>query len=109
MNDDITLAQATELAKDLFARFQFHNERPWGIEALLMELQAEVGTLADTVMQLEHFRKIRDNQTIDLPDDLSDVMFILLLIADHYKINLGSSYKQMISLTLESVKKRHEQ
>ncbi len=91
--------EATTLAKDLFELFGQTNQRQWTIETMMVELQAEVGTLSDSVMIEEGYRPIRDGDELDLADDLADVLFLVLLVADHYKIDLDRAYRTMIGLT----------
>ena len=68
--------EATKLAKDLFELFGQTNQRQWTIETMMVELQAEVGTLSDSVMIKEGYRPIRDGDELDLADDLADVLFL---------------------------------
>jgi len=95
----MTLLELIELTNDTFKRFEAINKRKWGVEAMLAELTSEVGTLADSVMILEGYRTKRKAQTIDLDDDICDILFILLYIANYYKIDFESAYLRMLNET----------
>jgi NTP pyrophosphatase (non-canonical NTP hydrolase) len=77
-------------------RLQERESRPWTIEAYTVELLAEVGTLADSIMIKEGYRRIRADDNLDLEDDISDILFILISIATHYGIDLEKAYRNMI-------------
>jgi len=78
----------------------------WEISVMVTELVGEVGTLADSVMIKEHYRRPRNEDHIDLEDDIVDVMFMLIRIADHYEIDLESAYKAMIARTRKKLEDR---
>ncbi len=78
----------------------------WDISVMLTELTGEVGTLADSIMIEQGHRKPRNDDPIDLEDDIVDVMFMLIRIADHYGINLENAYKKMIYHTREKLENR---
>jgi NTP pyrophosphatase (non-canonical NTP hydrolase) len=75
----------------------------WDISVMLTELTGEVGTLADSIMIKEGHRRPRNDEPIDLEDDIVDVMFMLIRIADHYEIDLENAYKKMIQRTREKL------
>jgi NTP pyrophosphatase (non-canonical NTP hydrolase) len=78
----------------------------WNISVMLTELISEIGTLADSIMIKEGYRKPRNDEPIDLEDDIVDVMFMLIRIADHYHINLEEAYNNMIYHTREKLQTR---
>ena len=90
-------------------RFRAIELKPWGIEATLVELLAECGTLADYVMQKEGYRKPRDGNEIadeELGDAISDIMFILFMIAEHFNIDMDKAYANMLAVTDGKLRKR---
>lgn len=107
MGSDLTvkdLVKETAALQKLLGRFE---ARPWTAEAFVIELLAEAGTLADSVMIKEGYRKLRDSQdAIDLEDDICDVLFVLLMIADHYGIDIGKSYLFMVNTTRKKLEKK---
>jgi NTP pyrophosphatase (non-canonical NTP hydrolase) len=78
----------------------------WDIPVMVTELVGEVGTLADSIMMKERYRPLRDGDHIDLEDDIVDVLFMLIRIADHYEIDLESAYKAMIARTRKKLEDR---
>lgn len=109
MSAGITLEQLAEQTRDLQHLFRRFEERPWGIDALAIELVAEVGTLADSIMVEEGFRKGRPGRDpVDLADDISDVLLVLLTIANHYGVAVGKSYLSMINATREKLENAAE-
>lgn len=95
----MTFDEARKEALKLLALFEKQNLRPWNIEALLIELAVEVGTLADSIMIKEKYRRIREDDGLDLEDDIADILFVLLLICNHYKIDIAAAYKRMLHET----------
>lgn len=78
----------------------------WDINVMVTELTGEVGTLADSIMIKEGYRPSRDGDDIDLEDDIVDVVFMLIRIADYYDIDLESAYRSMIDQTRRKLEKR---
>lgn len=71
----------------------------WDINVMVTELVGEVGTLADSIMIQEKKRPPRNGDSIDLEDDIVDILFMLIRIADHYDIDIESAYAKMIKQT----------
>ena len=100
------ISEMVTMSRQLIALFQKVEPRPWGVEAMLTELAGEVGTLADSVMIKEGYRRLRDGDTLNLEDDVADVLFMLIRIAEHYQINLEATYTQMVETTQAKLEKR---
>ncbi len=95
----MTVRDALERTSTLLASLRAREQRPWTIEALSVELSAEVGTLADSVMIKEGYRKLRPGQDVDLEDDIADVLFVVFAIALHYGVDVGGAYESMVAST----------
>jgi NTP pyrophosphatase (non-canonical NTP hydrolase) len=78
----------------------------WDVPVMLTELTGEVGTLADSIMIKEGYRLPGNGYHIDLEDDIVDVMFMLIRIADHYNIDLEKEYEKMIGITRQKLENR---
>jgi NTP pyrophosphatase (non-canonical NTP hydrolase) len=78
----------------------------WDMSVMVTELVGEVGTLADSIMIKENHRPARNGEEIDLEDDIVDVMFMLIRIADHYDIDVESAYQEMIEKTQRKLQDR---
>ena len=79
---------------------------PWNASVLLTELTGELGTLADSIMIKEGHRKPRNDEPLDLDDDVVDVMFMLVRIADYYGIDIEHAYMTMLEQTREKLENR---
>lgn len=100
------VAELVELTRSLIKLFKQVEPRDWGIEAMAVELTAETGTLADSIMIQEGYRRMRQGGELDLEDDVVDIMFMLIRIADYYQIDLEAAYTRMIETTTAKVKAR---
>ncbi len=106
MTGNITIEELVCETKRLEKRFQEQESRPWTIETHVMELLAEAGTLADSIMIQEGYRQLRPRQKIDLEDDISDIIFVLIMIANHYGISVGDAYTTMLRKAFKKLDKR---
>lgn len=73
----------------------------YGIEALVLDLMEEVGELANAIL-IEEGHKPEKRRRAELVDSVCDVLYDLLRIADHYKIDLEKEYQKV----LEQLKER---
>ena len=95
MNDQ-TFADGINEIKKTIKRFEKIEGRPWGVEGAVIELAKQVGELSALVMNREGYyfanrEKLSDkyNATDDkIADELADIMFAVVRIAEHYKIDL---------------------
>lgn len=77
-------------------RFQKIEAREWGVEGAVIELAKQVGELSALVMNQEGYYfpdrnkldKKYDSSNDRIADELADIMFAVVRIADHYKIDL---------------------
>lgn len=96
--------------RELQKRFDLLNSREWTIETYIIELMGETGSLADTIMLKENYRPIRAGQKpVNIADDIVDIIFLLVNIADHYGIDLEEAYKEMLKVTDEKLSKREKE
>ncbi|MBE2266926.1 MAG: hypothetical protein IAE80_01755 [Anaerolinea sp.] len=110
MSHTMTVQEMIEKTKQLQQRFQTEQEqRPWTIDTYVMELLAEAGTLADTIVIKEGYRKLRANQDIDLEDDIADLLFVVFTIAEHYGISIEHAYQSMLDATFAKLDNRKQQ
>lgn len=104
MSKEATIDDLMQKTRELTEMFAEVETRPWTIETCTIELMAEIGTLADSIMIKESYRSLRPGQDpIDLEDDVVDVMFVLFMIANHYGINVGAAYDRMVQVTRKKI------
>jgi NTP pyrophosphatase (non-canonical NTP hydrolase) len=95
--------ELTLITRETAALFDQHVGK-WPPSVMMIELAAEVGTLADSIMIKEGHRPARNEEdVIDLEDDIVDILFMLVRIADHYGIDLDAAYQKMIGETRQKL------
>lgn len=98
-----------EWTQQLKEKFDALSTRKWTIESYMTELMAETGSLADSIMIQEQYRKRRPQQKpIDLADSIADIAFILHNIADHYHIDFEKAYLDMLKITENKLNQRKQ-
>lgn len=109
MNQEITIKELFKKTVELQKLFSQLEEKPWTIDTFVIELLAEAGTLADSIMIQEGYRKLRHGQEeIDLEDDICDILFVLIMIANYYRIDIGKSYLSMVNSTQKKLEDQIE-
>ncbi|HSH55657.1 MAG TPA: MazG-like family protein [Candidatus Limnocylindrales bacterium] len=95
MNDQ-TFEDAINDIRKTVSRFQKIEGKPWGVEGAVIELAEQVGQLSSLVMNREgYYYADREKENSDyeatndkIADELADVMFAVVRIADYYGIGL---------------------
>lgn len=93
---DQSFADAINIAKETITRFEKIEGKPWGVEGAVIELAKQVGQLSALVMNREGYyfadRDKADPKYVstndDIGDELADIMFAVVRIADYYKVDL---------------------
>jgi uncharacterized protein YabN with tetrapyrrole methylase and pyrophosphatase domain len=98
--------------RSMITQFKNVEQKPWGIEGSMMELSKQVGDLSKRVMVAEkYYLKSRDNNSQyiksknEIADELFDIWFCLVRIADYYEIDLEKSIDEITKKELLSFKK----
>ncbi len=68
---------------------------PWTIHNRMVELMEEVGELANAIQTDEGY-KSKKRKKSDLVDSICDVLFEVLNIAAHYKVDLDKEYPKVL-------------
>ncbi|HSH56153.1 MAG TPA: hypothetical protein VK983_05025, partial [Candidatus Limnocylindrales bacterium] len=84
-----------KLTRQNIERFQTIEEREWGAEGAMIELIKQVGELAKIIMVQEKYylsnRAGLDKQyqagASRIAEELGDIYFVLIRLADHYGID----------------------
>lgn len=93
---DQTFEDAINDIRKTVSRFQKIEGKPWGVEGAVIELAKQVGQLSALVMNREGYyyaerEKESDNYKAsddNIADELADIVFAVVRIADHYGIDL---------------------
>ncbi len=91
-----TFEDTIDNTRKIVSRFQKIEGKPWGVEGGVIELSKQVGQLAALVMNREGYYfaerekldKSYDGSNDEIADELADVLFAVVRIADHYDIDL---------------------
>jgi uncharacterized protein YabN with tetrapyrrole methylase and pyrophosphatase domain len=100
MSDNLKFKELVDLTKKLIEKFEKIEGRSWGIEGSMIELNKQVGQLSALVMMEENYypkdRKKDDSRNLTskekIGDELSDLLFMLIRIAEFYKIDLEDAH-----------------
>jgi NTP pyrophosphatase (non-canonical NTP hydrolase) len=103
--------EIAKLNRELVEKFKEQEQRPWGAEASLIELTKQVGTLSKHIMVYEKYyvAGIENKQGYktdlsNIANQLADIFYCLVRLADHYKIDLEKSILDMIDDANEKLK-----
>jgi NTP pyrophosphatase (non-canonical NTP hydrolase) len=110
---DITFKELIQKTNEVIRAFEKVEQRPWGIEGSMIELSKQVGELSKNVMMLEHYYLTdRDNNPNyskaskdEIGNELSDILFMIIRIANHYHIDLERAHLKELDIAQESLKK----
>jgi NTP pyrophosphatase (non-canonical NTP hydrolase) len=103
----IAVDELMKISRPVMELFATVEPLPWTRQAILLELVGEVGSLAHLVQHWEGFKRGRPGPA-RLEDECSDVLFILLRLAEHDRVALhpmiliekeeGSAADQVLAL-----------
>jgi NTP pyrophosphatase (non-canonical NTP hydrolase) len=101
------LEEIKNRSRKIFERFAKIEPRRWTIEGATMELVTEVGDLTELILRKEYYKQnIYEDLDYQIRDELSDVLLVLMRIADYYKIDLDKAYAEMEDLMDDRLKNR---
>jgi NTP pyrophosphatase (non-canonical NTP hydrolase) len=92
MKTKYTLNETIKDTKEVAQRIKNKN---WTIHTRFVELVEEVGELANAIQTEEGF-KSKKRKKSDITNSVCDILFEVLLIADHYKIDLDKEYPEVL-------------
>lgn len=99
MDNAHTFQELIEITRKVIAGFEQVEQRPWTVEVTLIELMKQVGDLSKRVLTIERYylpdRSTHpDYQTTveDIGDELADILYCLIRIAEHYHIDLEEAH-----------------
>lgn len=92
--------EAIDLARKIIKRFEKIEGKPWGAEGAIIELTKQAGELSKSIMVYEGYyfrgRGKLDKRYIPakgkIGDELADILYAIIRIADHYRIDLEQAH-----------------
>lgn len=104
-------SEVVEQTREMIARFQEIEQKPWGIEGSMIELSKQVGDLSKLVMvQEKYYIKSREAHPDyvatkeKIADEIFDIWFCLIRVADHYKIDIEQTLDSITKKELDDFK-----
>lgn len=99
MSKNKSFKELVEITKKVIREFEKREQRSWGIEGSMIELAKQVGDLARHIMVFEKYY-LKDRESDPqyktdkgrVADELADILYCLIRIADHYKIDLEKAH-----------------
>ncbi len=76
---------------------------PWGIYQRFNDLVEETGELANAI-QVKEGWKTKNRAKAELVDSVCDVLYSILLVADHYEIDLEKEYPKVLGELKQRIK-----
>lgn len=102
-----TFQEVADRTLEVVRAFQEVEKRPWSIEGSMIELMKQVGELAKNVMVMEgYYMAARDTDSRyqsskeKIADELSDIFFMTVRIADHYGIDLEKEHLKEMDIAI---------
>lgn len=74
---------------------QMPNNKEWDVHHRFVELVEEVGELANAIQTEEGYKSSKRKKS-DVTNSVCDILFEILLIADHYNIDLDKEYPAVL-------------
>jgi NTP pyrophosphatase (non-canonical NTP hydrolase) len=101
MTSAYSFPELINMTRMVIAAFDAAEQRPWTIEATMIELMKQVGDLSKHVMMVErYYLADRADDPIyattkdNIADELADILYCLIRVAEHYQIDLEQAHLQ---------------
>lgn len=110
--EEQTFQQIIQQSRELIKRFKEQEEKNWNAETIITELTKQLGEVSKQVMMLEGNyipQRKKDSKYACskeiLEDELSDVLFNLIRLADYYEIDLERAHLNQLKIAKEWLEK----
>lgn len=98
--NNASFEEIVEKTRSVIKRFEKIEGKPWGIDGAMIELMKQLGQLSALVMMQEQYYPTDRDQSHPqykvskekIADELSDLLFMTIRIADIYEINLEEAH-----------------
>jgi len=114
MAKSLTFDEIVKKTMEVVRKFEKVEQRKWGIEGNIIELSKQVGELSSTVMMLEKYYlkerwqdpKYKNASKEEIADELSDILFVIIRIANLYDIDLEKKHLKELELAKKSLENK---
>ncbi len=98
----LTLFEAQTVSWKIFrkinSKLDAERGKPWDPFVIVTDLLEEAGEVAGTVKGLEGFKPPEKPKTKEmLAEELSDLLFAIFILAEHYGVNLEDTYLEHVN------------
>ena len=91
---DISLREAQKVIDSWINKFE---EGYWPPLSMLAAMVEEIGELSRIINALEGYKKPKEGESlVNLEEELGDILFSLICIANYYKVDLNASLIEVI-------------
>ena len=105
-----TFQEMIDITRVVMRAFEAAEQRPWTIEAALVEMMKQTGDLARHVMMAERYylpdrARLPEYATSphDIGDELADIFYCVIRVAEHYHIDLEQAHLEARRSELRSL------
>ncbi len=107
MENGLTFQEVVNKSLGVIKEFEKVEKRTWGVEGAMIELSKQLGDLSKNIMMMEgYYMAGRDSlpeyQTSKacIGDELSDILFMVIRIADYYHIDLEKEHINQLDIAM---------
>lgn len=107
MENGLMFKEIVDKSLNVIKQFEEVEKKKWGVEGAMIELSKQVGELAKNVMMIEgYYMAGRDSlpeyktSKDKIADELSDVLFMVIRIADYYKIDIEKEHLNQLEIAI---------
>ena len=94
----VTLSEAQFMCWKVFKKINVKLDRDWNPFVMVTDILEEAGEVASIVKGFEGFKPADKMKTKEmLACELSDLLYMIFVLAEHYKINLGETFLQTVN------------
>jgi NTP pyrophosphatase (non-canonical NTP hydrolase) len=94
----VTLSEAQFMCWKIFRKINTELGREWSPFVMVTDILEEAGEVASVVKGLEGFKSSDKPKTKEmLATELSDLLYSIFVLAEHYKIDLGEKFLQTVN------------
>ncbi len=94
----VTLSEAQYMCWKVFQKINTKLDRSWNPFVMVTDILEEAGEVASAVKGLEGFKPPDKPMTKEmLATELSDLLYMIFVLAEHYQISLGETFLQTVN------------